>query len=181
MLQPWTRFMILRSAMGAGFAVTLSLIVGGAMLYSARPRSPKRWNTHAISASFDAVGSEGPDHALVFYYILENKTDRDYQLPDHFDVTVMSKLKEGTLSFDNGSYRGDEDLFLPAKQRVRFAVHSSWRCPDAAADPSAVGALAAYVNRLAPALDGFVVFDQKNRYEIELPKGWSATTAALSR
>lgn len=178
MIQPWTRFVILRAATGAGFALALSLFVGGIAIYKAHPRAVKPWNTHAINASFSDIGVDSADGTLVFYYVLANETDRDYQLPDQFDVTVMSKLKEGALSLDNGSYKSDADVFLPARQRVRFAVHSAWRFP---ADRPGGGTLASYVNELAPSLDGFVVFDQKNRYEIELPKGWNDATAALSR
>jgi hypothetical protein len=179
-MQPWTRFVLFRTAPGLGFAVTLGLILGGTLLYQARPQTPKAWNTSALTATFDGVGVEGADHRLAFYYVVENNTGLDYQLPDHFDVSVMSKLKGGSLSFDNGAFKADDEMFLPAKMGVRFAIHTKWRCPDPVADPSANGALTGYVAKIAPDLDGFVLFDQRNRYQIDLPKGWPPATAALT-
>jgi hypothetical protein len=179
-LQPWTRFLLLRVAAGAGFAVVLSVIIGVVMLFKSHSSSPTPWNTQAISATFDSVATEGADHTLVFYYILENRTSHDYQLPDPFDVTVMAKLKEGSLSLDNGAYKGDQDLFLPANERARFGIHSALRVSDPGGAPPADGALDGSVNTLAPSLNGFVVFDQKNRYEIVMPKGWPANTASLT-
>jgi hypothetical protein len=76
------RRLLLRSAVfGAGFAVTLCLIVGGLVWYSDRPKPPTPWNTTALVAKgppgFD-VSRDG-EH-IEFNYLIENTANTDYKL-----------------------------------------------------------------------------------------------------
>jgi hypothetical protein len=177
MLQPRTQFVLTRMAPALGFLAALTLIVASALLYNACPSRPRPWNRRALIAIFNGIGTEGADQRLVFYYDVENRTGEDYRLPDHFEVTVTSKLKDGSLNPTNGSIKSDDDLFVPVGVRVRYAIHTRWSCPDLGSNQTD-NALAACAGRSAPDLGGFVVFDERNRYEIELPKGWPSTVAA---
>lgn len=173
--------MIVRAAPALGFAAAAILIVGGVLVYRSSSQPPKPWNTQAIHATFDSIGVEGSDHALVFYYLLENKTDTDYQIPDRLNVTVMSRRAQGTLSADDQSVRADENLFLPVGRRARFAIHTSWHYPDASANPPDEAALETYVAHSESDLNGFVLFDQRARYEIEFPATWLPGPAGQAR
>src|SRR5438105_11631364 len=76
---------------GAGFAIVLSLIIGGYIWYKSRPRV---WNPNAIIARFDDIDTGGQDNHLIFCYVLENTTNSDYAIPDKSKVTIMAKRSE---------------------------------------------------------------------------------------
>jgi len=72
-------------------------------------------------------------------------------------------------------------IFIPAKQRGRYSISlPSYRYPggklkdDASKEErQAYGkAISAYVNEKFGNLNGFVLFDEANRYQINFPKGW---------
>ena len=74
-----------------------------------------------------------------------------------------------------------EQVFIPAKQRRRFAIHLLYPVTESfGADLKTKEGqrkkwklIAEYINKEFSNLDGFVVFDTTNRYRINLPNGWS--------
>ncbi len=184
MLMPlWKRLVLVSASAGAGFALMLSLIFGGYVWHQSRP---KPWNKEAIKTTFDKIGVEGVNNALVFYYTMENATDSDYRIMYASSVITMGKLKAPeSLSYDRDYLDIDFPIFIPAGQRVRFAIHVPFsyvpkQSPagylqkpknEQKRDPSGEE-LATYVNEEMGNLDGFVLFDNVNRYQIDFPKGW---------
>ncbi|MGH9685571.1 MAG: hypothetical protein ACRD5K_00580 [Candidatus Acidiferrales bacterium] len=134
---------------------------------------PKPWNTRAITSVFTGVKVRELDatHAAVdFIYDLENRTDRDYQLTPGPGAVVMRRLKaDGSLSSDRDA-RLVSAAFVPINDRTRITMEmtESFGWP-AKQDDAADQKLRDFVTREAAGLQGFVIFDQSSRYEIELP------------
>jgi hypothetical protein len=184
-IAPWKRLAIVSASAGAGLAVTMALIVGGLLWYSSRPHPPKPWNTSALKATYDYIDTEGDKRTIVFYYTLENKTDADYKVESGVNATIALHLqRQDSLSVerDESYVKIDYPLFVPAKQRSRFAIHllaypyqgKEVLKADASLEErrSFRKALAGYVSKDMGNLDGFVLLDEANRYQINFPKGW---------
>jgi hypothetical protein len=144
----------------------------------------KPWNPRAIGTSFTGVEVRELDtkHAAVdFFYNLENQTSTDFQLTPGSKAVIMKRLKvDGSLSADRDA-RLVSAAFVPTNNRTRIAVEITdlfdWPTKqDAAADQS----LRDFVARETSGLEGFVIFDQISRYQIELPidLATSASSAA---
>lgn len=73
----------------------------------------------------------------------------------------------------------DDSVFIPAKQTVRVAVRLGYAYAERLKMNPTSDEKRAYQEKLAvhvadrfSTLDGFVVFDEWNRYQIDLPRGW---------
>jgi hypothetical protein len=163
-------------AAGAGLLLVLALIPGGLAYDTPRPRISKSWKLNAIKATY--VGSQLKEidkaHAALFIsYDLENNTDVDYRLADTAGVFIMSQLKS------NGSLSQEEHLrlsypvFLPARRRVRIAIEDlhlfAW---PAERDPKLEDKLKDFVKQRLENMDKFVIFDESDRCQVELPRAW---------
>jgi hypothetical protein len=116
----WKRLAIIGVSFGAGFAVVISLIIGGVAWYSSRA---KPWNTAALRATFDGLGTEGDAKSFAFYYVVENTTPADYRITDKSGVFVTGKLrKEKALGSDTNYASLDLPVYVPAKRRVRVGI-----------------------------------------------------------
>lgn len=176
------RWAITGASFGAGLAVTLSLIAGVYSLYASKPNPPKPWNTRAITATYDYIDTEGDNNTFVFYYTLQNNTDYDYRIADATNVTLLAKLeRQKSLSGSkNDQYlKFDFPLLVPAKQRLRLAIHLDYPSGKQSKAEATKDEREKYKNELSvllnvtvPNLDGFAIFDESNRYQIDLPKGW---------
>jgi hypothetical protein len=179
------RMVVSGLAGGVGFAVAIAIILGIVSWYQSRPKPPKPWDKAAVTATYDSIDTEGqsgrwegqPPNRLVFYYTLQNNTDSDYQFSDLTNIVVMAKLKrQKSLSGQKGDkfLQPDSPVLIPAKQRIRFALHVGY--PYEYDKSLKAGAskkdIEAYVNEKFSNLDGFALFDENNRYQIDFPKGW---------
>jgi hypothetical protein len=186
-MQTWKRFLLIGAGFGAGFAFAAAAIIGLWLWYSSIPHAPKPWNKKAIVATYDypdtemGEGSTTPDQ-IVFYYILENTTDFDYHVPPRDQLQFSAKLSdENSLVSDDKLLMLDKrDTLLPAKQRLRVAVHLAYRVEDNFG-PSETSeqrhqrrkAIETYLSTKSSNLNGFAAFDLQNRYEIDFPNGWT--------
>jgi|SRR3972149_8276638 len=167
---------------GVSFAVAIAIIFGLVFWYQNKPKPPKPWNKEAITATYDSVDTEGEKNYFVFYYTLQNNTDFDYKFSDLTNILFMAKLKkQKSLSGqkNNEFLQPDFPILIPAKQRIRFALHLSFPYDkslkkDASKDESEKykKELEAYANKEFSNMEGFVLFDEINRYQIEFQKGW---------
>ena len=183
-LQPtWKKVIVISVTIGASFAITLALIIGMYVWYESYPKPPTPWNKEAITANYDLVDTEGADNTILFYYTLENKTKYDYTIEKETGLTILARLKEqGSLSGTKGEDKWlhvDYPVFIPSGQRLRFAVHLKYPYeqkekikPTKEEHQQYRKGLEEFINKEFTNLDGFVLFDEKNRYEIMLPKGW---------
>ena len=139
-------------------------------------RSPKPWNSSAITATY--VGAQlreldSGNAALYLAYEVQNHTDSDYQLADGPAALVMSRLRaDGSLSSQQ-RVRLSYPTFLPAQQRARVALEilSAFSWP-ADGDPAYQNRLRDFVNQRLMDVGAFVLFDQADRFDIEFPSGW---------
>jgi hypothetical protein len=131
------------------------------------------WNPAAVHSTLAGVRVReiDPMHAaVVFSYDLENRTDTDYRLAGGPNVVIMSRLEP------SGSLSGDQPIaletnaFVPAKNRTRVSVEMTrnfaW---PAQRDTAAERQIRQFVADQVSGLEGFVLFDQSTRYEIDLP------------
>jgi hypothetical protein len=135
------------------------------------PKQPEGWNSTAIRSSFEGIQVKevDPTHAaLIFSYDLENTTDADYHLSNGPRVLIMGQLKSNTSLKPEDSMQIENPIFLPARNRIRIALQMF---------PGQVGPVTqekfrSFVAGKTADLQGFVLFDEAARYQIELPGGW---------
>lgn|GEM_PF-2506442 len=151
---------------------------------SSKSAAEQPWNSQAIQSSLIGVKVRELDatHAAIdFVYDLQNQTSRDYQLTPGPSAVIMKRLKtDGSLSSDPDS-RLVSAAFVPTNNRTRITLEMTepfnWPAKqDAAADQS----FRDFVHRAASSLEGFVIFDQASRYEIELPINLAASAPAVA-
>ena len=177
------------SSVGVGFGLALgfTVVIAGYIWYESRPRPPKLWNTTAITATFDRIDTEGQNNTLLFAYTLENNTLFDYKVTGQSSVIMTAKLnRQRSLSLDRNDHfiTVDYPIFIPSGQRTQFLIHLGYpyRYEGIRERPIANAsseerkkyreAVAAFVNEQMGNVDGFVLFDEINRYQITFPKGW---------
>ena len=181
-MSPIKRVVLIGASAGAGAVLTLAVIAGAVLWYSSRPERPKQWNPKAIVATFDYPGVEGNagTETIVLYYTLENTTDFDYPMPKKDQLEIAARLRrENSLSGGGELTIDDEDTFLPAKQRRRFAIHIGYPITTALGPNKTKQdqrhqwqIIANFMKAEMTNLNGFVIFDPAQRYQIEFPNGW---------
>ena len=137
---------------------------------------PRTWNRGTVSAGY--VGSQLREidkthSSLIIAYDLENDTDSDYRLADGPGVVILSKLKS------DGSYSQEQPIrlaypvFLPARQHARLAVEITqpfdWPGEE---DSGYLDRMRNFVKQRLENVGEFVLFDQTNHWQLELPSGW---------
>jgi hypothetical protein len=161
---------------GAGFFLVLLLILGGAAFNRSPVKPAGSWNQNAIKATY--VGSQLRQidktvAGLFLSYDFENNTDRDYRLTDAPGVVIMSRLKSDHSLSQEELIRLSYPAFLPANQRVRIAIVISypfvWPAPG---DPALENKLKDFVKQRLAKVEEFVLFDEGNHCQIELPSAW---------
>ena len=195
----WKKFVLMAAGVGGGFAVVIASIAGVWTWYHGRPTKPTPWDPRAIVATYqypdiESGEFEGPNgikiNTIVIYYTLENTTDIDYHMPpqEQLEVDGRLKLDKSLTAPLNSAPVGSsllkldkEQIFIPAKQRRWFIAHlNNWVVPkNFGPEPKTSEEYSKrrkliedYMKKELHDLDGFVVFDSTNRYEINLPNGW---------
>jgi hypothetical protein len=180
----WKRLAVISFFSGAGFAVTLAVIIGAWGWYSSRPTPQKPWDNRSLTAAFDDIRVEGEQNHLVFFYTVENHTDTDYKLDDASALEVHTTAKLA-LSDSYSLFRKNPGIrlpvFIPARKRALFLLDTTYPYPTAEDHNAALEqrkefreAVKKYVKSEMPNLDGFSLFDESSRYEIDFPPGWKS-------
>jgi len=177
----WKKILIRSFGLGAGFALTLCAFVGTWIWFQGRPKPPKPWDKGAITSEYDTVQPVGDKNNLTFNYVLQNNTDVDYRVDNDFKIEITGKLKgmKALGEFAGHYVTTNYPIFIPAHRRVRVSLSIPYRYPVVEkADASHTERqqfrmqVAKYVTEEMGNLDGFVLFDGNNRYEIDFPSGW---------
>lgn len=162
----------------AGVALLgISLYTGNGSLFKRSPREqPAAWSQGTISVGY--IGSQLREidktrASLVISYDLENNSDSDYRLNDGPKVVILSRLKS------DGSYSQDQPIrlsypvFLPARQHARLAIEITqpFNWPSDT-DSGSIEKLRDFVRQRLQNVAEFVLFDEANRRQLELPSGW---------
>jgi hypothetical protein len=174
----WKRYIVLGITFGISFAIACALIFGVISWYKSRA---KPWNTNAITASYGTLEFSMPADGFIveFGYDFQNNTTRNYDLLPS-NIVLMAKLSEGdVLSKDFGHYQKGEATiegpsFIPPKAKARVTIKVQYYYPSdfTAADKEDVQKVIKIVSRRVNELDGFVVFDNANHFQIVMSKGW---------
>jgi hypothetical protein len=148
---------------------------------------PAPWNSDAIRATFAGVQVrqvDTVDAAVVFFYDLENTTDFDYRMENGPSMDFLSRLRsDGSLSSEDQPHL-DHAAFVPARNRTHIGIEVvrpfAWPAQNAGGSDEKFREL---VKRETDNLNGFVVFDERMRYQVELPgarPGGQQGTGALT-
>jgi hypothetical protein len=143
---------------------------------SGAAKSVRPSESEAITAAYVGIRVKEIDkaHATLFFsYDLENNTDIDYRLADIPGVFIVARGMDGSLS-QVEAFRLSYPTFLPAKQRVRIAIEAarSFAWPRES-DPGSDDKLKNSVKERLENIAGFVLFDEADHFQIELPSGWA--------
>jgi hypothetical protein len=168
--------LVVGASTGAGVVLVLLVVLRGAAFRNSPVPPRQSWNQNAIKATYVGSQLRQIDRSLAglsLSYDLENNTDRDYRLADGPGVFIMSRLKFAQSLSQEELIRLSYPIFLPANQRVRMAIEIShpfvW---PAAKDPDFENKLRDFVRQRLAKVEGFVLFDDLNRCQVELPSAW---------
>ena len=145
-------------------------------------RRTAAWDSDAITATYMGAQlreTSSADAALFLAYELQNNTNKDYHLSDGPGYVVMSRVKPDDSLSSQEPVQLSYATFLPAHQRATLAleIQRPFRWP-ADNDPLLSKELAEFVTQKLSNVDGFVLFDQADRCEIDFPSGWHGLRAA---
>ena len=181
--QPRTEYRVSRKELlwivgSAGITLlALALLANSTSLFKRSNREEAAaWSQKPISAGY--IGSQLKQidktrSSLIISYELENNTDSDYHLAEGPGLVILSKLKT------DGSFSQEEPIrlaypvFLPAKQHARLAIEITqpfnW---PAEKDAGYLDKMRNFVKERLANVGEFVLFDQTNHWQLELPSGW---------
>jgi len=182
-MEEWKKLAIRAAGFGAASVIIAALLIGSFAWWSRRPVKPKPWNNKAITASFEAMDTEGDNNTITFIYTLQNNTALDYRVSDGGMIHLGAVLKRSKeFSFERGSFLSvDYPFYLPAKSRIRFVLHI--RYPYSIKDDLTASDdarhdwetnLCRFANKQFSNLNGFVLLDENTRYQVDMPNGWTS-------
>jgi hypothetical protein len=168
----------------AGASLVIILLIIGLELNISRARASQGWKVNSIQARYvqTALKEIDPEHAvLLLTYDLENHTDRDFRLPprgESGEIIIMSRLKsDGSLS-QQDPMQLPYPVYLPARQKARISIELAhpFKWPSAG-DSAPDDRFRDFVKQRLRNVAGFVLFDEADRCEVELPRAWDALEA----
>lgn len=167
---------------GAGFALMAAMIIGGLAWYKSRP-SP--WDKKAIIASRPpGFGVNDDGKAIGLVYTLENTSQRDFELDSASPIQIFERLKDGTLVgplTDKTILSIHFPVSIPAGQKTGVLVlmpESEIPARTSSEDDAAYHEdIRKFLEPKDAEIDGFVIFDSRDRYEVDLPKWLSKPPA----
>lgn len=194
-------FLAAAGGAGAAFALAAFVTVGLWFMLRPKPLKAWNTQALKASLdSIDTEGER--DNLVFEYMVENTtSSDYRVSSAGELSVAARLTAQKGlTMDREQKGLRLDYPIFIPAGQRVRLTVHlmeysySSENVIDKAIRgtaegpwekyrvPPAAGAdtttqkhreeVKAYVAEELKNLDGFVIFDESHRYEIELPRDW---------
>ncbi len=177
-MKTWKAIALRACFFGIGFAVTIAILASALYWYL---QSPKPWDTTAITAQYYRIRTEGEQNTLVFEFILQNNTKRDYSISEYSETSLFAVRAEKGQLYDNLSpfLEYDKVIFLPAGHQIDFDVHLDYSYPESLTENASrnekkefYGKVEQYFNEKAGGLQGFVLFDKTSHYEIRMEGGW---------
>ena len=172
----WKKVLLVGVGWGLGTAVGLALIIGGFLRYESRPKPPKPWNTTAILSSDDVPSFDGSRDGkeIHFTYTLQNATDTDYEIGSETEIRITFKNRDGSLTepLPKELVTLRRPVFIPAKQkamsRISLVFGNVPQKKTTETDEQYHERLRTFCKEeIGDA--GFVLFDENNRYQINLP------------
>jgi hypothetical protein len=175
----WKRLLLISIGWGLGTAIGLSAIVGAYLWYDSRPKPPMPWRTTAISSpsSEDSPAFRSDDNKTIrFTYTVQNSTDYDYEIETGTPIRITVKHTDGSFSepMPEDVAKMRLPVFIPSRQKgdITFSLFFGDDLPKKKSNESEDQ----YHERLRIFCksqlgdDAFTLFDERNRYQINLPK-----------
>lgn len=165
-------------------AILLGLVGAINFMVACAPRQPASadavapWNPGAMQTSYAGVRVEQIDAsnaAIVFLYDVDNRSGSDYQLIKGPGVVIMSRLKSSGALSSEKPVNLDASAFVPMRNRTRIALEITepFNWPTRI-DTTSENRFRQLLAQEVADLEGFVIFDQSHRYQIDLPGAWPA-------
>lgn len=143
-------------------AFLLGFAAGSALFFHRGGQAPDRnatalphgqesdWNTTAVQARFQETIGDYKSPVVFHKYLLTNNSSVDFEAKEHSpEIKVMGRRKSSTVLDPVTGYRLLDSIFVPAHASSLVLVEDR----------------SAFVGDA----DGFVVFDQRNRFRIDFP------------
>jgi hypothetical protein len=179
----WKKILLRSAGFGAGFAIVVCGVIGGVIWYSSRPsKAVKKWNTTALKVTeppaFGAYKNDKDSRMYVeFNYSVQNNTDDDYKIESAESLKVLVRFTDGSVSEPVTTEAASVKLpvFLPAKETGALSLVIQQSVPtktERETDEDYHEQLRSYLEKQwsRDKLAGFVLYDETNRYELNLPR-----------
>lgn len=179
----WKKILLRSAGFGAGFAIVVCGVIGGVLWYSSRPsKAVNKWNTTALKVTeppaFGAYKNDKDSRMYVeFNYSVQNNTDDDYKIESAESLKVLVRFTDGSVSEPVTTEAASVKLpvFLPAKETGALSLVIQQSVPtktERETDEDYHEQLRSYLEKQwsRDKLAGFVLYDETNRYELNLPR-----------
>jgi hypothetical protein len=170
------KILLIAFSAGAGVAVVITALAAGGYWYLLRPKPPKPWDTTAVVATGAPGFSLTNDGKRIrFSYSLQNKTGSDYQIASAAEIKVVVIYDDKSLSQPMPTEVASVEfpVFIPARQAATIAVAITFggipQRKQSETDEEYHEALRAFLLNELKGVPDFAMFDETNRYEINLP------------
>jgi hypothetical protein len=163
----------------AAAGVTLALCVAAATLfwYTTRPKPPKSWDTKALTTMEPPSFVPTSERHVLLHCEVKNQTSNDYSVGENNQLRLIGRIENGRLTrpLDNAEYFAiATPVFIPAQQTGTLSVEvkTVTLVPKEAkqSDDDYHEQIRDVLNQGMSGLEGFTIFDEQNRYQIDLPK-----------
>jgi hypothetical protein len=134
-----------------------------------------RWNSRALRAKFNVAQVEGDPgkQRPVFFYRVENTTDRDYSVREKSEVQLFVKEKGALDNWLGSGLAIDLPIFIPAHDKAIVTVHfkAIELEQPTSSSTSDVQRFLSDKERIWNQYEAIVLLDNRYRYRIEFPIG----------
>jgi len=171
----WKKVLLRTVGLGAGFALTLSAVIGLWLWWGTRPKPEPPWNTNAIKATWTdlSLSTQSEKCYFNFRYSLENTTDRDYTIPH--DARLMVRRPKDMSFQENSDLNWEQGGFVPSRQKLNIQIRIPFNYSDYNISKEKLDnlkELSKFADRRLSEIDGFALFDPVNRFRVDFPNGW---------
>jgi hypothetical protein len=170
----WQKLLLSSMGTGAGSVIAAALVIGVWFYIASLPEKPKPWDQVAIKATFaDLFVTLGDKIVTTFQYTLENKTNSDYYFPEDAKSAFVI-LSEGKGLSQEDVLTWGRGVYLPCGQKISMSFHltDDYNESYPRKERDNLDKLGEFMKSRLRKIDGFVVLDKNNRYEIIFPNGW---------
>jgi hypothetical protein len=134
-----------------------------------------RWDSSALRAKFNVAQMEGDPgkENPVFFYRVENTTDRDYSVRETSEVQLFVKEKGALDNWLGSGLAIDLPIFIPAHDKANMTIHFKVieREQPRSLSASDVQRFLSDKERIWNSYEAIVLLDHRYRYRLEFPIG----------
>jgi hypothetical protein len=174
----WKRLFIKAAGLGAGATVVFVICTLLFHWYESRPKPPTPWNKQVLKAQFSHVTTTSNGH-FNFFYVVENTALSDYRLNSTSEVDITIQSRNRLTMCEQCLALPELPIFIPAGRKMLVPIELKYSVPPelkaelaGSPDENEDKIVESYVKKKFVHLDGFIVYDQSTRLEIDFPDSW---------